>query len=336
MTAQSRPSDRELIPALEAAIGERGEGRIATMQRRPSLYSSSYPIEELDVELTGGKRLALVFKDCSRAAMLPESRAAKPEFLYDPLREIEVYRTVLERSGLETPHFHAAVIDPAKDRYWLFIERIGGVELYQVGEIDVWERSARWAASLHRCFPDQTVPSETKSHLIQIDGDYLGRWVSRAVRFCDSVAMSKSSRQGLRSFAGRYEVVLKELAALPRSFIHGEYYASNILIVSGADHVRIAPIDWEMSAIGPSLLDLAALVSGKWSEPQRKVIASAYRDAMAGSDFAVKDFGRALDLCRLQVAIGWLGWSESWKPPAAHAQDWLQEALGLAGSLDII
>lgn len=98
----------------------------------------------------------------------------------------------------------------------------------------------------------------------------------------------------------------------------------------------MAPVDWEMAALGPGLVDLAALVAGGWSDEQRTAIAQAYFEAMPPPRArAWDDFARALDYCRLHLAVQWLGWSPDWSPPRAHAQDWLGEAVRLAEGLGL-
>jgi hypothetical protein len=91
-----------------------------------------------------------------------------------------------------------------------------------------------------------------------------------------------------------------------------------------------------MAAIGPGLIDLAALTSGGWSDHEREALAMAYYTAVApqaGWSPPPAAFLKALDLCRLHLAIQWLGWSPTWEPPAEHAHDWLSEALRLATHL---
>ena len=68
------------------------------------------------------------------------------------------------------------------------------------------------------------------------------------------------------SSAARYDAVAEQLAALAPTFIHGEFYPSNVLVQQGGRTPRVCPIDWEIAAIGPGLLDLAALSVGKWTE----------------------------------------------------------------------
>ncbi|MGH7455145.1 MAG: hypothetical protein ACRENG_27570, partial [bacterium] len=69
--------------------------KITRLLRQPSKYRTSFAIEDLVVDLHDGKRLNLIFKDLSWQALSEEVRQVKPRFLYNPLREIEVYRTIL-------------------------------------------------------------------------------------------------------------------------------------------------------------------------------------------------------------------------------------------------
>jgi hypothetical protein len=114
-----------------------------------------------------------------------------------------------------------------------------------------------------------------------------------------------------------------------------EFYASNVL-VQAAEEPRVCPVDWEMAAVGPALADVAALTAGNWTPEARESVALAYLDALpAGAGPARAAFLEALDYCRLQQAVQWLGWSADWTPPREHAQDWLGEALRLAGQLGL-
>ena len=86
-----------------------------------------------------------------------------------------------------------------------------------------------------------------------------------------------------------------------------------------------------MAGIGPGLLDLASLTAGDWEAEKRDAIVSAYCTALTSVATAAipATFATDLDYCRFQLAIQWLGWSETWSPPVEHAHDWLDEALRL-------
>ena len=154
MASRSRcsPETGELAAALEGAFSKYYglRCRIGRLRRRKSVYSSSFTIENLDVELAGGRRLALVFKDLSPSSMLPTARRVRPSFLYEPRREIQVYREILEPERLGTPICYGAELDHEASRYWLFLERVSGPLLWQRGRIESWRQAARCCARRRR------------------------------------------------------------------------------------------------------------------------------------------------------------------------------------------
>jgi hypothetical protein len=144
--------DAELRQKLEAVLGDHFGGwrPVTDLTRRPSEYRSSFALDELDVRLADGTALSLVLKDVSWRALLGDAQDAKPLFLYNPLREIETYRTVLAPARLGTAVCYGAVVDHEAGRYWLFLERVEGLRLAHVGEFAVWRDAARWLAGLHQ------------------------------------------------------------------------------------------------------------------------------------------------------------------------------------------
>ena len=131
---------------------------------------------------------------------------------------------------------------------------------------------------------------------------------------------------------------MERLASLPPTFLHGEFYASNVIVPEQAGEQRVCPIDWELAAVGPALLDLAALVTGGWAQEQRDAIAGAYWDALTAPDLVAgsqQEFREALDCALLHLCVQWLGWAEGWTPPAEHRHDWLGEGIALAERLGL-
>ena len=315
-------SDRLLGAALERGMA----GRVVVgLERRPSAYRTSCALEEVDIELDDGERIELMVKHLARAALSPQARDAKPRFLHDPLREIELYRDVLDGAGLGAPHFHGAV----PEHGWLFLERVHGFELYQVGERATWEHVARELARLHA----RLAPAAARApRAIRYDADWYRCWPQRALRFA-AAREEHEARRVLERLAARYEPVVARLLALPTTVIHGEFYASNVLVDDPVAPRRVAPVDWEQAAIGPGLVDLAALTAGGWSDDERAAIAGAYREASADR-LGVDEFADGLEACRLHLAFQWLGWSSDWSAPEEHRQDWLAEAERAAARLD--
>jgi aminoglycoside phosphotransferase (APT) family kinase protein len=306
---------------LEAALGR----RVEAVERRPHVYRTSFGLEELNVRLEDATELALVLKDLSRTALSDHGARAKPAFLHDPMREIEVYRSILANADFETPAFHGAIVDPSGDRYLLLIEKVPGLALWQVGELEAWEAAARWLARLHTTFARRSDELLRTAPLLRCERETYRLWLERARSFTSSPALER--------LAHRYNDVVDRVSSLPETFVHGEFYPSNILVVKRHDRWRIAPVDWEMAAVGPGLLDLAALTSG-WAEEQRIGLVRAYR-AELWAPLVPGDFDHALDCCRLHVAVQWLGWSPEWSPPPEHVRDWLGEVVALAERLGI-
>jgi Phosphotransferase enzyme family len=195
---------------------------------------------------------------------------------------------LLEAEDLGTPRFYGV------HEGLLLIENAPGIELYQVGDLAVWERAVRWAEELHERFRGR----ELGPPLLGYDEALFRLWAERA-----------------RVFSGvelpRYDEAVDRLQRLPRTLVHGELYASNVLVAGD----RVAAVDWETAGAGPGLLDLAALVTG-WPEDESKRLVRAYGHVDS----------RDLAAAQLVLAARWLGWSPDWKPPPEHDHDWEAEA----------
>ncbi len=322
-----------LAGALERALTSclRRPCRIVALRARPYVYSTSFRLEELEVRLDDGTRLDLIVKDLGRAGMLPDARRAKPAFLYDPLREIEAYADILPLQVLGTARCYGTFDDGPG----LFLEKVPGRELYQVGEPAVWQDVACWLAGMHDGFTDHAGElQETRTHLIRYEAAYYRRWLDRAWTAVGEGDPEEDRRSALSRVEAGLDGALERLATMPVTFVHGELYASNVL-VEGVAGGRVCAVDWEMAGLGPGLLDVAALCSG-WDEGTRRGLALTYRAALRprpGWPPGDEEFLVLLDSCSLCVAVQWLGWSPGWSPPPDHARDWLGQAFELAERL---
>lgn len=300
------------------------------LERRESAYRSSFALEELDLELEDGQRLALIFKALGEKNLSEAARRVKPPFLHDPRRELEAYELVLGPARLGTATCFGTHVEPAEGRYWLFIERISGVPLYEVGNRSSWEHVARWLARAHRQLA-RAAPRAPS--LLRYDAEFFRVWPQRALRFSH---LDEPVRRRLAEIVARYEAVVDRLVSLPRTVLHGEFYASNVLVDDPEAPERVCPIDWEQAAVGPGLVDLAAHAAGRWAREDRAAIARAYREELTNARTDPTDtFERDLELCRLHLAFQWLGWAENWTPPDDHRHDWATEALRIADELSL-
>jgi aminoglycoside phosphotransferase (APT) family kinase protein len=332
----SETSTAELGTLLGGPLGHHfgAPCRVAKVERRRSAYCTSFSIEELVLHLDHGRTLELVIKDLGWGGLGEAARGVKPRLLYDPLREIETYRAILAPSRLGTPVYYGSIVDRRLGRYWLLLEHVAGVPLWQAGELSVWRQAARWVAALHARFIADTERLTRAAPLLIYDADFYRRWPRRAQRF---VSVANPCRaQSMRWLAERYDGLIERLMTLPVTLIHGEFVASNVLVSEGGG-LRVCPIDWEMAAVGPGLIDLAALTAGRWDERDRTAMALAYRDELArhGRPIDTEALLVALRWCRVHLAVQWLGWSAEWSPPPEHVQDWLGEAVRLAERLGL-
>lgn len=310
-------SDGALRAGLEQALGR----DVEVLARSPLADESSFPIERVEV-VAGGERLSLVFKDSSPCSV--PAGGMKPTPGRDPRREIDAYRHVLGPAAIDAPRCHGSISDPDGGRFWLFLEHVEGELLWRIGDLAVWEGAARWLADLH----GRAVPAD-EAGLLRYDAEWFSTWLPRAANTPAGAALVRLS--------ARWGRVVDRLSEWPASLVHGEFYPSNVLVQQVGGDVRVRPVDWETAGAGPGLLDLAALTAGGWTEDERRRLVAAYFDAWPERipRPAWHDFADALDCCRLHLAVQWIGWSPGWSPPSDHAQNWLGEALILAGELGI-
>jgi aminoglycoside phosphotransferase (APT) family kinase protein len=335
MTVVRGLADAEVRAGLERALAGVGCEVAGEIERRPYAYRTSFPLEELRVELAGEGAVTLLFKQLDWDALEPEAQVAKPRFLHDPEREPTVYANLLPQAPPGPPRCFGAIADP--DRHLLFLERVEGRELFQVGERELWEQTARWLAQFHAAMAPKIDRHRVEGRLVDHDAAFYRRWIERASKFAPE--RSDGSAAKVAWLRDRHDQVVEALCAMPRTVLHGEFYASNVLVASDFGHspvgrksdARVAPVDWELAAAGPGLTDLAALGSG-WPPEDQEAIAVAYAAEPGVPPFTPSD----LDLARLQIAIQWLGWAPpEWEPPEGQRHDWLGEALELAEELGL-
>jgi Phosphotransferase enzyme family len=327
-----------------AAIVGRGRTAIVSLDRRPSPYTSSFALEEIDVVFADGSEAALVMKDLSPDAMDADARRARPAFLSEPRREIQTYRHILPHAPAGTAACYGVATGGAArgatrgaaggaaSRYRLLLERVDGHELRHVGAFSMWKRTAQWIARFHASVPPANLDRlARRAKLIVYDEAFYWQWLERAREFArrSRRPAAGEARRILDRIARGYAPVVGRLAAMPRTVIHGEFYPCNILIRGRGPHARVCPVDWELAAVGPGPIDLAALMTG-WDQRAQRALMRAYRPGRISTEFQAD-----LDCCRLHLAVRMLGWSDTWTPPPQHARDWLAEAAALAARLDV-
>jgi hypothetical protein len=341
LTTQSEPaiSDEVLRGAIAEALASRGQVLHAAdaVERRPYEYYSSFQLEEVTIGRDNGRRLKLILKNLSPDLMLESAQAFRPSDSSVAEREIGFYRDVLSAVSLETAEYFGSDCDVERNTYWLLLERVRGNNLAVEGDFDVWIAAAKWLARAHHQLPQAVRIRRRDVSLSRYGADCFRDWIERfqgglpRLRFDDGT-LSVEEMSFLINQARRAADLVDQL---PATIIHGEFYASNILVERRDDRLRICPIDWETVGVGPGLLDLAALVAGSWSDGARATLAEAYCSAceeLGEGTIDRNDAMTALRCCRLLMALRWSGYPAEWQPPPEHRCNWLAEALWLARS----
>jgi hypothetical protein len=336
-----RPADADveavLFPSLHAMLGARplhGQTR-----RAPFDYSTSSTIELLTVMFPGGRSLELLFKDLSPGSLLPQATGVRPQFLHRPELEALVYERLLAGRDLGTAVCYGWSVDEQAGRYWLFLEKVVGHPLCHVGEFGRWCAAAGWLARLHTLPATAPAPPLNAIPLLRYDRAFFEEWRRRAEQSLAGRPIAAAARrQQLERLTDAYGRAIPELASLDGTLVHGEYYASNVIVPDAPGDRTACPIDWGTAGLGAAGLDLAALTSGRWTPEQRRAMVSAYRQALkaaAGRARPLDELLREVDLCTLHHAVQWVFWSERWEAPADQRHDWLDAGLAVAKRLGV-
>ena len=150
------------------------------LTRCRSQYCTSFAIDELTVRFDDGSVRSMLHKDLSPGALIPEARGSRPAEVGIPVREVAVYRNVLADAGLATATCYGAEADAGTGRYSLALEKVDGVELWQVGELERWRQAAAGLATIHRRLaPFATTPGVP---FLRCDEAWFDIWPRRARR----------------------------------------------------------------------------------------------------------------------------------------------------------
>jgi aminoglycoside phosphotransferase (APT) family kinase protein len=305
----------------------------ASITRRPFAYASSSRVDALDVVSHGGRTTRLLAKHLGRGAMTEAARRAKPESLHCAERELAVYRYLLPGTGLGTPALIGGWSSDGGDAV-LVLERVEGTPLTEIGDFAVWEAAARWLAHMHGTFraaPQLPVSVQMQRRvLLNYDRELLDASARRGLE--RALAEAHGSAEICVALRDRHEDALRTLTSAPVTLVHGDFYPSNIIVAGD----RIAVVDWELAGVGPGPLDLAALLSGSWSNAHRRALIEAYDDEARWTRQAetLTVLAAHAELASLQLALRWLGASPDWAAPDEHRRDWFADALSALRRFD--
>ena len=286
----------ELVAArLGASIAIEGVSRSALDD------GSSHAATVVAVTLAGGVRIELFVKDFGA------SRYAKDDPRRQAERELWVYRDLLPDAGLGTAAFQGVEWqgDGAPGPL-LFLEHVRATPLSDLHPVE-WDDAARWLARLQDHGRRHPGLVRDCPLLLRHDADYF--WSVARSALVTVAAISSALEDRLGALLRRYGPGVAMMAMQPPTLVHGAFKPRHILVDRSTTPRRVCPVDWELTALGSALYDLAFLAYGVRPAVLDRLLDAYRAEARTlGLLLAEPDeMRRLVDWCRLHRALKSLG-----------------------------
>jgi hypothetical protein len=293
------PDLGSLTSGLSRILNENGfaVGIVTVLDRRPNIYTSTYPSEIVTCRAPDGRTVQLFCKyETDGESKTYPNRG-------DIGYEAEVYRNVLLPLGVSSPGFYGLHKDGITGAKWLILEYMDqAVRFPKSGNPDALIQAARWIGRFHAAAETRLRNASSTSLIVYDEKYYLG-WARRTLLFAGP---SLSQLGWLPSLCDRYSQMAALLPMATQTVIHGEYYSANILFHDGI----IRPVDWQSAAIAVGEIDLAFLTDG-WSHDLVRDCEFAYQWAR-WAERVPDDFHHILRIAHLYQQFLWLGSRPDW------------------------
>jgi hypothetical protein len=292
------PDLATLSARLSAILGGEAppRGSVTVLEREPSPYASTFPIEVVTCRMSGGSLLRLFCKYA--AGRDHNAHGHRGGVAY----EADVYRRVLEPRGAATPRFYGSFAAGPDGHDCLIVEYIDHCSwVGDATDSGAMGSAARWIGAFHAANEGRGLGAAPP--LLNVyDAEYYRGWSRRTLQF----AGCHEPSTWLELLCERFEEALEPLLGPPPTIIHGEYYPENVLYRNGA----VYPVDWESAAVAAGAIDLATLTDG-WPAEVVGQCESEYRRARWAGE-APAGFDRTLLTARLYLLFRWLGDRPDW------------------------
>lgn len=236
---------------LDAAHRAGLKGRKLYSIERSPLESTWYRTEIVTATLDSGEQEKFFLKDFGSYKRDKGRMVARRE------RERFFYKEVFSNGELGLPTFVADIW--SDQRTWLILEFVDGVPLGW-RELETWYEAAAWLGCWQTALADRVQSLRDSRHFLDRDHAYFENIARNATagaaRFGEDVA------QKVEMALPDYLKGAEQLMRQPQTVVHGAFRPHQILVNSEQTPVRICPTDWEITAIGSCLYDLAALTDG--------------------------------------------------------------------------
>ena len=304
---------------LECLIVEKiaDKSQIAAIRRSGFPHIGSYDCYRVTVELRSGEQIGLFLKDYAR------SRLSKDHPDQRRTRELQVYKQLLNKAGLGAPEFHGSMWNEPEGKFWILLEL---VEAEVIQEVDARNGilAVAWLACMQRYFLDRTEQLARCDFLNDYDATYFQSKASDARR--DVAVLAPAYTPPLERVLECYTHNIDLMTAQPTCLVHGGYIPWHIFVDRLREPARVCVVDWELSARGSTLYDLAIFIDDAAPRLHAQ-LCQAYCDAALQHGVPLLDHApmRCVIQCfRLHRVVDWLSRSME-KKFSAEKIGWLVE-----------
>jgi hypothetical protein len=282
------PDARSLARGLKTVLEPRSDGCLELLDRKLHRRMSTFPLEVVRCRLQDGRVKEVVCKYSG------DKDVGNHEYRGGVCYEADVYRDVLQSCGMPVPAFLGTYRDAKTGWTWLVLDYLSGAE--KSGETENGlVRAVEWLGNFHALHEGTNIAHST---LRVYDIEYFVEWAARTIEYTRPYV---DELPWLRPMCEAYFERVANLLQGPLTIIHGEYYYKNVLV---ADDVAY-PVDWETAAVGPGVIDIAAITEC-WREATVSECIARYC-ASRWPDGAPPDFQSSLEIARAYWLFRWLG-----------------------------
>jgi aminoglycoside phosphotransferase (APT) family kinase protein len=207
-------------------------------------------------------------------------------------RELSVYRELLAGAGLGTPRYLGAVWDEPAGYHWLLLEHVEGESLRRFG-FGHWLEATRWLGRLQGHATRLDLAGT--DFLVEHDAGFFAAAAARALHAVRAVSPSLGAR--LAGALSDYDDLVGLMAAEPRTLVHGHFRPHNVVVRRGDPARAMCVIDWEESACGSPLYDLAYITDG-FDPPRLALLLDGYEQEAARAGLPARDRDEVLRVLR--------------------------------------
>ena len=180
--------------------------------------------------------------------------------------ELFLYKKILPHYELSSVEYHGSIESEEEGNSWMFLEDAGGMAFDQGNRLHRLA-AMNWLAKLHTCSFSEEHISTLPDRGLRCYFSYLdmGRAnilenINNPTLTEENIAVLKDTSAMLNKIELKWDYIKSSCAALPLSFVHGDFQPKNFVLRSNTDSgFCLIPFDWEMSGWGIPTVDLGSI-----------------------------------------------------------------------------